>query len=252
MGSTAEQIVDQVAVALKEVCDRRIKEMEESYQRIVIELETYIRHRDRRIMDIQEVLTMRDASVKSLMTILKECHAAMDQTQNDKKVLQRQMQVKITNALVENELLERRVAELEQRPEPMPCGIPELTRAALDQVRKWDSDARVDEQRKTIWHLSRDVKHNNKEIARLEEEVESANKTIENMRMGHGLQMNEVWMGMFEEFERSPMTYWPWHYSTRSLHDFLWHLGNDFLKKDHEDHEARQEEDEDDEDDGDE
>ena len=226
MASAPGDIVDQVAAILKEVCDLRINQMEESYQRRVVDLETHIRHRDRRIADLQELLTMRDASVKSLMTSLKECHSAMDQLQNDKKLLQK-----------EKQKLQERIDDLERRPEPMPCGMPELTRAALDQVRKWDSDARVDEQRKTNWHLRGYVKHNDKEIARLEEEVE-------NMRMGHGLQMNDVWMGMFQEFDTIPMTYWPWHYSTRSLHDFLWHLENDVLRKHHEEYEARQEEDE--------
>ena len=226
---SSAQIVDQMAAALKEVCDQRIKEIEETYQRRIVDLETHIRHRDRRIEDLQELLTMRDASVKSLLTSLKECHSAMDQLQNDKKLLQK-----------DKKKMQQRIDDLERRPEPMPHGMPELTRAALDQVRRWDSDARVDEQRKTIWYLSRDVKHNDKEIARLEEEVE-------NMRMGHGLQMNDVWMGMFEHFETTPMGYWPWHYSTRSLHDFLWHLGTQFLKKDHEDYEARQEDNDEDE-----
>ena len=117
MASTPKHIVDQVAAILKEVFDRRIDEMEESYRRVVVDLETHIRHRDRRVEDLQELLTMRDASVKSLMTSLKECHSAMDQLQNDKKVLQK-----------EKQKLQDHIDDLERRPEPMPCGMPELTR----------------------------------------------------------------------------------------------------------------------------
>jgi len=40
MGSTPQQIIEQVSNALKEVCDFRIKDMEESYQRRVVDLET--------------------------------------------------------------------------------------------------------------------------------------------------------------------------------------------------------------------
>ena len=70
----------------------------------------------------------------------------LDQLRNDNMLLQR-----------EKDQLQQDIDDLEQRPEPMPCGMPELTRVALDQVRRWDSDARVDEQKKEIGRLREKV-----------------------------------------------------------------------------------------------
>jgi hypothetical protein len=140
-------VIDQVSDILKGVFDRQMKEMEELHRQRVAELEAHIRHRDRRIEDLQELLTFRDAAVKSFLVSLRESHSAIDQVRHDKWILQK-----------EKDQLLRRIDDLKQRPEPMPCGMPELTRAALDQVRKWDSDARVDGQKKEIGRLQAKVK----------------------------------------------------------------------------------------------
>ena len=122
MASTHEEFVGQLAASLKEVCDFRIQRIEEVFKSRLAEFEMLIQDRDHKIEDLQELLRLRDAGVTSLMNSLKECHSAMDQLQNDKKLL-----------IKEKEVLKQRVAELEQRPEPLPCGLPKLTRAALDQ-----------------------------------------------------------------------------------------------------------------------
>jgi predicted RNase H-like nuclease (RuvC/YqgF family) len=86
----------------------------------------------------------------------------------------------------ENAKLHQRIQELEQRPQLPKCGLPDLTRAALDQVRKWDADNRVEDQTKTIMNLRRDLKHEIKENARLEEEVQRC-------RLGKDLTMRNFW-----------------------------------------------------------
>ena len=123
-----------------------MKDVEEVYQRRVTELEAHIRNRDRRIEDLQGLLAFRDDMVKSLLLSLRESNAVAGQLRSDNVLLQR-----------EKDQLQRDIDDLEQRPEPMPCGMPELTRVALDQVRKWDSDARVDEQKKEIGRLREKV-----------------------------------------------------------------------------------------------
>ena len=131
----------------------------DAYRNMVDYLCDSIRGRDLRIMILQELVSMRDSSVSSLMTSLNECHSQMDMLQKENKLLE-----------MENEQLKEHINDLERRPKPLPYGLPELTRAALDQVRKWDADVRVDEQKKTIWHLDRAVKHNSKEIEGLIED----------------------------------------------------------------------------------
>jgi hypothetical protein len=120
--------------------------MEEGYQRRVAELEAHVRHRDRRIEDLQELLGFRDDTIKSLLLTLRESNAVAGQLRSDNVLLQR-----------ENDQLQQCIYDLNQRPEPLPCGMPELTRVALDQVRRWDSDARVDEQKKEIGRLREKV-----------------------------------------------------------------------------------------------
>ena len=146
MASTPACIVDQVSATLKEVFDRRMKDVEDVYQRRVTELEAHVRHRDRRIEDFQELLYLKDDAVKSLLLSLKESGAMLDQLRHDNMLLQR-----------EKDQLQQDIDDLEQRPEPMPCGMPELTRVALDQARRWDSDARVIEQKKEIGRLREKV-----------------------------------------------------------------------------------------------
>ena len=111
------------------------------------ELEAHVRHRDRRIEDLQELLGFRDDTIKSLLLTLRESNAVAGQLRSDNVLLQR-----------ENDQLQQCIYDLNQRPEPLPCGMPELTRVALDHVRKWDSDARVDEQKKEIYRLREKVK----------------------------------------------------------------------------------------------
>ena len=131
----------------------------DAYRNMVDYLCDSIRGRDLRIMILQELVSMRDSSVSSLMTSLNECHSQMDMLQKENKLLE-----------MENEQLKEHINDLERRPKPLPYGLPELTRAALDQVRKWDADVRVDEQKKTICNLDRAVKHSNKEIEGLIED----------------------------------------------------------------------------------
>ena len=163
MASAPEQVVGQIADALKEVCDQHIKEIEESFQRRIFEIETHIRHRDQRIENLQELLKMRDAAVVSLTASLKECHNTMDQLQNDKKLMQK-----------ENQQLQQKIVELEQHPEALTCGLPDLTRAALDVVCKRDFDHRIAKQRNEIANLkakcskfARDMQKKDLEIGRL-------------------------------------------------------------------------------------
>ena len=147
----------------------------------------------------------------------------MELMQNDKKLLQK-----------EKKQLQDHIDDLERRPEPLPSGFPESTRAALDQVRKWDADVRVDKQKKTIALLQHDV-------VELREKLITAQQTTKALQNGHSLRMNDVWMGMYDGFETQPMNYREWEFSTRSLHDFLWHFNRDALKKDHKDYENREE-----------
>jgi chromosome segregation ATPase len=218
----------EVADRMFQIHENALAEVKDACERALQEADLMLRREQQEHQVKKELLELRDAAVASLMKSLQECHSHIDQLHKDKKLL-----------IKEKEVLKQRVAELEQRPEPLPHGLPELTRAALDQVRKWDSDVRVDKQRNTISSLGRDVKHGWKEIARLEDEIEQ-------LRKGHGLQMCDVWAGAFESEERRPMHIWPWQQTERSLHDFLSNLRHEFLKEDHEEYEARQEEGDDD------
>ena len=64
----------------------------------------------------------------------------------------KEMRVVLDALKAENAQLKGRIESLEQRPDPRPC-LPELTRVALDTVRKWDSDVRVEDQRRRIAEL---------------------------------------------------------------------------------------------------
>ena len=113
--------------------------MEVYYQLRVTELEMTIRHRDRKIEDLQELIALRDAAVKLLLKSFGESNSVIDQLRNDKKLMQK-----------EKNKLQERIDDLERRPEPLPCGIPKLTRVALEQVMKWDAEPCVADQRQTI------------------------------------------------------------------------------------------------------
>ena len=135
----------------------------------------------------------------------------------------------------------KRIDDLEQRPELPPCPLPELTRAALDAVRKWDCDDRVQDQ------IRRIQANHQKALALKDQEIEL-------LKYGHGVVMTDAWCGMFQAEGTIPMIYWPWHKATRTLHDFLWNLKMDVLKDDHNEHLDRKmlaEEEESEEEDGD-
>ena len=113
----------------------------------------------------------------------------------------------------EKEVLKRRVAELEQRPELLPCGLPERTRAAFDAVRKWDSDYLVDGQKKTI--------------RRLQKEIEGLKQEVERLRTGNGVVMKDFWEQFSKLYsvqehpsERALPTYNP----SEHLHSFVHRL----------------------------
>ena len=133
----------------------------------------------------------------------------MDQLQNDKKLMQK-----------EKQQLQERIDDFERRPKPLPCGLPELTRKALDQVRKWDADVRVDEQKKTIWRLGQVVKHSNKEIEGLIEDNYA-------LSTGSIIEMKDFWrhFGHTYHIEGDPedwelLTYEP----SEKLFDFMCRL----------------------------
>jgi hemolysin-activating ACP:hemolysin acyltransferase len=117
---------------------------------------------------------------------------------------------------------------------------------------KNDESALVAEQRREIAALKdsiRDFKYQMKEMQsdndeamamkirilmdKFQEMLTEKDQQIEQLKCGHGLVMNEVWCGMFEAEQTRPMAYWPWHYSTRTLHDFLSNLERDVVEKDH-------------------
>ena len=123
MASMSECLADPVSA---------MKAMEEGYQRRVAELEAHIRHRDMRIDELQESMAFKDETIASLRTSLRE-------------------------SKMENDRLQRDIDNLKQRPEPLPCGMSELTRAALNQVLKWDAEARFDGQKKEIRKLREEV-----------------------------------------------------------------------------------------------
>ena len=204
--------------------------MEEYYQLRVTELEMTVRHRDRKIEDLQELIALRDAAVKSLLKSFGESNSVIDQLRNDKKLMQK-----------EKNKLQERIDDLERRPEPLPCGIPKLTRVALEQVMKWDAEPCVADQRQTICRLSRSLRHVTKENTTLEDRLEAAEATIEELRVGDGIRMNDAWGGMFRSEGRVPEFSRQWHYSTRSLHNFLSSLDFEFLQRNHEEYLDREE-----------
>ena len=220
----------QLSATLMEIFERRTKEMEEYYQMQATELQMTVRHRDRRIEDLQELVALRDAAVKSLLKSIGESNLVIDQLRNDKKLMQK-----------EKNKLQQRIGDLERRPEPLPCGLPSLTRAALEQVMKWDAEPCIAEQKKTICQLGRSLKHTLKENATLEDNLAAAEATIDELRGGKGINMNEAWGGMFDAEGRQPLAYFPWHYSPRPLHDFLGSLDHEFLKRNHQEYLNRQE-----------
>jgi vacuolar-type H+-ATPase subunit D/Vma8 len=186
MASTSS-ILDQVVADMKAMFDRQVEEREEIYQRRISELEALVRHRDRRIEDLQELVNFRDADIKLFVASLRECHTQIDRILKGKRLLEK-----------ERDDLQQRVDDLERRPKPMPCGLPNLTRAALDQVMKWDADCRVTDQKQTICSLGRTSKHLQKENAALEDRLAAAEDTIKELRSGEGIRMQDFW-SRFEE-----------------------------------------------------
>ena len=146
MASQSTSLADQISATVRAVSERRIKDLIDIHLRRVAELEAHIRHRDRRIEDLQELMAFKDETIASLRTSLRESNAAVDHVRSENMQLER-----------ENDKLQQDIDNLKQRPEPLPCGMPELTRAALDQVRKWDAEARVDGQKKEIRRLRQEV-----------------------------------------------------------------------------------------------
>jgi chromosome segregation ATPase len=146
MDSQSASLADQISATVRAVSERRIKDLIDIHLRRVAELEAHIRHRDRRIEDLQELMAFKDETIASLRTSLRESNAAVDHVRSENMQLER-----------ENDRLQQDIDNLKQRPEPLPCGMPELTRAALDQVRKWDAEARVDGQKKEIRKLREEV-----------------------------------------------------------------------------------------------
>ena len=146
MASQSTSLADQISATVRAVSERRIKDLIDIHLRRVAELEAHIRHRDRRIEDLQELMAFKDETIASLRTSLRESNAAVDHVRSENMQLER-----------ENDRLQQDIDNLKQRPEPLPCGMPELTRAALDQVRKWDAEARVDGQKKEIRRLRQEV-----------------------------------------------------------------------------------------------
>ncbi len=146
MASQSASLADQISATVRAVSERRIKDLMDIHLRRVAELEAHVRHRDRRIEDLQELMAFKDDTIASLRASLRESNAAVDHVRSENMQLER-----------ENDRLQQDIDNLKQRPEPLPCGMPELTRAALDQVRKWDSDARVDGQKKKIGMLQAKV-----------------------------------------------------------------------------------------------
>jgi len=214
--------LEQDLAALRASCDRHMRDIENYYLRRIEEIEVLNRGRQHKIEELQDILKLRDAAVASLMTSLKECHHAIDRIQKDKMTL-----------IKEKEELQKRVHELERRPEPLPCGLPELTRAALDQVRKWDADHRLDVQKQELWSMRKDMKYTNKEFAAVHEKLRDARK-------GHSLKMRNIWKAVFENYgheEEAPRRFFN---SNRDLHNFLWSLvdeeGNEFLAQNHQDY----------------
>ena len=75
----------------------------------------------------------------------------------------------------------------------------------------------------------------------MKDRLEAAEATIEELRVGDGIHMNDVWADIYH-LERLPG--WPWHYSTRSLHNFLSSLDVGILRRNHEEYLDREEGDE--------
>jgi hypothetical protein len=102
---------------------------------------------ERTVKDMEDLHQRKVDEIKSILEALRESNSVICQLRAENRMLQR-----------ENAQLQQCIYDLNQRPEPLPCGMPELTRVALDHVRKWDSDARVDEQKKEICRLREKVK----------------------------------------------------------------------------------------------
>ena len=159
------------------------------------------------------------------MKSIGKSNSVIDQLRNDKKLLQK-----------DKTKLQQRIDDLERRPEPLPCGIPSLTRAALEQVMKWDAEPCIADQKQTICQLGRSLKHATKENATLEDNLAAAEFTIEELRFGEGIRMNNAWSGTFQSEGSLPAVRQPWHHSTRSLHNFLSSLDHDFLHRNHQEY----------------
>ena len=128
---------------------------------------------------------------------------------------------------LEIKLYESRVEMLEQLPKKA-TALPELTRAALDAVRKWDEFERVVEQRKMISDLQASKVAAEAELTRL--------------RRGEGLVMKDVWAGLVEAYPEVTLCD-DTRLCTESLHSHL----REYVRDPSEMHESDEEEEEDDE-----
>ena len=124
---------------------------------------------------LKEVLTLRDAAVASMLSSLQEAHAAINQLRNDKKLL-----------IKEKEKLQSRIDVLEARPEPLPCGLPQLTREALGVLWKWDRDARLDQQQEAIECLCKQLESVSEAYEKLDQELGQAMDQISELQSGRG------------------------------------------------------------------
>jgi septal ring factor EnvC (AmiA/AmiB activator) len=83
----------------------------------------------------------------------------LDQIENLKKEL------KEKDAIVVEQ--NKKIAELQHQPRVPPCPLPNLTRAALDAVQKWDRDARIDDMNKAINDLHQHAQEQDRQMANL-------------------------------------------------------------------------------------
>ena len=103
----------------------------------------------------------------------------------DKDVVIEELQVQTekitsrsTNVISENSFLRQKVEEFERRPRPLPCGLPDITRAALDVVCKWDAVPRLDDQRKELAFTHRELRMEKEENVYLEAALKMANERL--------------------------------------------------------------------------
>jgi chromosome segregation ATPase len=165
----------QLAYQVGRIYENVIENVKATYERDLQEREQLINLQKQENAALKEVITLRDAALASMLRSLQEAHAAIDQLRNDKKLL-----------IKEKEKLQSRIDVLEARPEPLPCGLPQLTREALGMLWKWDADARLDQQRQTIESLSWRLRSANEAYEQLHLELGHAMDQIRELQSGRG------------------------------------------------------------------